>query len=280
MAENESFSEDISGLWGAPAADALEPPRPTSTITNGRASPPAPTNGNHAEVPAGDPRDNVARLADALAGHQVDVVRHSELSAVRAEMEDAFTQKLAVALYELLSASNDRFSSVEQHMDRRLHDVVHQVGESIKAHGDRLAMAIDVQQRATADLARSVRDELVEISDRFTGPLDDLAIFQREMRHQVGRVGDEVAAHGAEALRRAEADAERAAQAGAALSQRLDGSEMRAAAATESLEQISASMASVQSDLSEVHEAIRALREELSSLRGRAGARRRWGRSG
>lgn len=280
MADNESFPDDISGLWGAPAEGALEPPRASGTVTNGRTPTSAPTNGAHAEVVRDDSRENVARLADALAGHQVDVVRHSELSAVRAEMEDAFTQKLAVALYELLSASNDRFASVEDHMGQRLQDVADRVGESVKSQGDRLAMAIDVQQRATADLARSVRDELREVSDRFCAPIDALATFERDVRHEVGRVGDLVEAHNADAARRSEEHAERAGRAGADLSQRLDGSETRVAAATESLARISARMASVQSDLTEVREAVRALREEVAGLRERAGARRRWGRSG
>lgn len=280
MADNESFPDDISGLWGAPEEDALGPPRPNGTITTGRDPTPAPTNGAHAEVAKDDPRDTVARLADALAGHQVDVVRHSQLSAVRAEMEDAFTQKLAVALYELLSASNDRFASVEDHMAQRLQDMAGRVEETVKAQGDRLALALDLQQRATAELARSVSDELREVSDRFSGPIDALVTFEREVRHEVGRVGDLVEAHNADAARRSEEHAEQAERAGAALSQRLEGSEKRTAAATESLEKINERMASVQSDLSEVNEAIQALREEVSSLRASAGTRRWWGRSG
>jgi hypothetical protein len=278
MAEEGPFTEDISGLWGAPEEDALEPPRPSGPVTNGRSHEPAPPpNGNGAEMVADDPRNNVARLAEALAGHQVDVVRHSELLAVRAEMEDAFTQKLAVALYELLSASNERFASVEDHMGRRLQEVSDRVGESIRAQGDRLALAIDAQPRGTADLARSVRDELREVSDRFNAPLDTLAAFQREIRHEVGRVGDSVEAHGVDAARRSEADIERAAQARADLSERLETSEARA---TESAAQISERVASVQSDLIEVHEAINALRDEVKSMRGRSGGRRRWGHSG
>ena len=273
MADEEHFSEDISALWGTPEHGALEPPRPNGTTTNGWAPKPAPANGNGTEVAMGDPRDNVTRLADALAGHQVDVVRHSELTAVRAEMEDAFTQKLAVALYELLSASNDRFSSVEAHMDRRLQDVAAELNQSIGAQTDRLAAAIDTQQRMTADLARAARDELMEISDRFSAPLDALAAFEREVRHEVGRVGDLVVAHSSDAAQRSEATA----KAGGALSERLDGLETRA---TDSLDKITESMASVQSDLTEVQDAIRALREEVNTLRARSGVRRRWGRSG
>ena len=276
MADDGTFSEDISGLWGARGESALDPPRPNGAATNGAGPKPAPTNGARADVAAGDPRDNVARLADALAGHQVDVVRRAELGAMRAEMEDAFTQKLAVALYELLSASNDRFSSVEDHMDRRLADLAAELNQSISAQTDRVAAAIDTHQRMTADIARAARDELSEISARFSAPLDALATFEREVRHEVGRVGDLVSAHNADAARRSEAIAE----AGAALTERLESSEMREAAAAESLEKISERMASVQGDLAEVQGALRALREEVTSLRERAGARRRWGRLG
>ena len=55
-------------------------------------------------------------------------------------------------------------------------------------------------------------------------------------------------------------------------------SEMRDAAATDTLEKISERMASVQGDLTEMQEALRTLREEVSSIRGRANGRRRWGR--
>jgi hypothetical protein len=202
MADEEPFTDDISGLWGDPEAGAPEPPRPTGTVTNGQDHEPVTTNGSHVDVATPDPGDNVARLADAIAGRRVDVVRHSELSAVRAELEDAFTQKLAVVLYELLSASNERFTSVEDHMDRRLQDVATELTQYIRAQGEQVAAAIDVQQRATADLARSVRDELREVSDRFSEPLDTLAAFQREMRHEVGRVGDVVDAQGVDASRR------------------------------------------------------------------------------
>ena len=279
MADMGSFSDDISALWGAPGESALEPPRPNGTVTNGRDARPAPTNGSRAAVAAADPRDHVARLADALAGHQVDVVRRTELGAMRAEMEDAFTQKLAVVLYELLTASNDRFSDVEHHVDQRLEDVSAELSQSIRAQSDRLVAAVDAQQRLTADLARSARDEMIEISDRFSAPMQTLWTFQREVRHEVGRLGDVVAAQGAEAARRAEEDAERTAKASAALAERFDGSRERDEIASESLEAISERVTAVQSALADVHEAIRALGQEVHTLRQRPGARRRRRRS-
>ena len=271
MADLGSFSDDISALWGAPGESALEPPRPNGTVTNGRDAKPAPTNGSRDEVAATDPRDHVARLADALAGHQVDVVRRTELGAMRAEMEDAFTQKLAVVLYELLTASNDRFSDVEHHVDQRLEEVSAELRQSIRAQSDRLVVAIDAQQRLTADIARSARDELIEISDRFSGPLQTLATFQRDIRHEVGMVGDVVAAQGAEAARRSEENAERTAKAGAALAERIEGGDQRA---SESLARIGEEVAAVQSALADMQEAIRALGQEVSARRWRPGARR------
>jgi len=74
--------------------------------------------------------------------------------------------------------------------------------------------------------------------------------------------------------------AEEAAEAGATLSAQLHSTEKRDMVAAESLEKISERMASVQSDLTEMQEAVRALREEVSTLGRRAGAWRRWGRSG
>ena len=142
MADNESYSDDISALWGDTAQDAFEPPRPNGAVTHNRGPSPAP-------APA-DPRDTVAGLANALAGH------------------------LVVA-----------------------HDA-------------------DADQRS-----RDAADALSEL---------------------------------------------------------LRNSEMRDAAATESLEQITERMASVQNDLNEVHEAVHTLREEVSNFRKRPGAWRRWGR--
>jgi chromosome segregation ATPase len=274
MAESASYSgdtDDISGLWGAEDEDVLEPPRPNGTVTNGFHPAPAPINGSHNV--AGDPSVSVARLAEALAGHQVEVVRRSELSAMRTEMDDRFTQQLAVAIFELLSATNDRFASFEEHIDRHLHDVATELSRSITAQ-------VDTQHRMAAELAGSARDELTEVGDRLGVPLETLAAFQREMRHEVGRVGDALVNHAAEAARRAEENAERVAQAEAAMADRLGRSEVTDAAAMESLERITERIASLQTDLAEAQEAMKAVREEISTLRGRPVERRRWGRSG
>lgn len=282
MAERGTYSDDISGLWGALDDSVLEPPRNGHAVNGPTPAPgePVSTNGSHVDAQADDPRDDVARLADALAGHQVDVVRRSELREARSEMEDAFTRQLAVALYELLSASNDRFAAVEDHLARRLDDVAARLSQSVTAQGDRLAATAEAQRRATADLVRSVRDELVEISDRFNGPVEALVGFEREVRHEVGRLGDVVATQGAHADRRSEEDREAVAARAAELSEGIKGSEERVAAATGALEDMVAGISTVHSDISTLHETITELREEVILLRRRTDrARGPWRRS-
>lgn len=95
MADNASFPDDISTLWGDSVDGALEPARRTST-PNGHGATPAPRNGSSAEVPADDD-DGITRLADALASRQADVVRQADLLRTRAELEDAFAQQLTAA---------------------------------------------------------------------------------------------------------------------------------------------------------------------------------------
>lgn len=284
MADTGTYSDDISALWGAPSDSALDPPRPNgSVVANGHSPAPGeqvPTNGRHTVAQVDNPRDDVTRLADALAGHQVDVVRRSELLDARGEMEDAFTHQLAVALYELLSASNDRFAAVEDHLARRLDEVAARLSQSVTAQGDRLAATAEAQQRATTDLARSVRDELVEISDRFSVPVEALVAFEREVRHEVGRLGDVVAAQEAQADRRTEQDREVAAARADELAKEIEESERRAAATAQAMGDIIDRISSVQRDISTLHETITGLREEVTLLRRRTDrARGPWRRS-
>ena len=191
MADNVSFSEDISALWGAPHESALKPPGPNGTVANGWDPKPAPTNGRPADASADEPRHNVARLADALAGHQLDIVRHSELDAMRADMEDAFTQKLAVALYEVLSASNERFSSVEDHMVRRLQDVaaeVSRVGELVASpNADGVRQSQDaaalIERLESGDMwDAAVADSLDEMTQAMASVQGDLTEMQEAMK--------------------------------------------------------------------------------------------------
>lgn len=263
MADHASFPDDISKLWGDPAVGALEPVRWNGTSQNGHAATPPPSDGGPAEAPPADdlPRDGIARLADALASRQVDVVRHAELLGMRSQLEDAFTQQLAVALYELLSTSNERFAAVEAHIDQRVQDVTAQLRESVTAEGDRLAAAIEAQRVADADLRRSASDEL----ERLIGPVEALAAFEREVRHEVRRLGDLVAAQKEDAGRRSATDAGRA----AGILDGLGCAEGRDTKMLEVLDTVTGMLSSLQADVTRLHAAVDELREEATVLRRR-----------
>src|SRR5687768_2457226 len=114
---NAPFSDDISALWGDQEESALVRSRPETPEKAVDEAEPAPTNGSQPAL-VGEPTDEgVARLAQALATHQTDVVSKAELQRTRAEIEGAFTHQLAVALYDLLGASNDRIGRTEQRLD-------------------------------------------------------------------------------------------------------------------------------------------------------------------
>lgn len=286
MADHASFSDDISALWGVPEEGALEPRRSAATESeNDPPDPaptnadPAPTNGSGTGVAADDPRDPVARLADAIAGHHVDVVRRSELEAVRSELEEAFTHQLAVALYELLAASNERFAAVEDHLDQRLQDVAQRLSTSVGEHAGVLAASIEAHQRTTTELAEAARVELATIRDRFSGPVDAFATFQRDMRHEVGRIVDMVESHAADFDRSSTADAERFAEAHAEFSERLGHNEGRASDVVGEVGNLSARLAAVQNDVAGLHEAIDELRRAVDAPRKKPRGFSRWNRS-
>lgn len=292
MADRDVFSDDISSLWGPALEGELAPPRMNGTvaakaapptngvamngtaITNGHEPSSASTHGSHVEATSDDASEDVARLVDALARRTTDAVRRSELHTLRAEVEDAFTQQLAVALYELLSASRDRFAAVEKHITARLDGVATRVYQSIETQGERVAAAIDTRQRDVA----SMRTELEEIGKRFAGQGEAFASFQREIRHEVGRIGDAAAAQKAEVVRQSEIDAERAAGSGAALAERLQRSEGRQVAVAQEIENVGDRISFVQREIAALHESVRELVDEVAVLRRRNGARRRRGR--
>ena len=266
MVDNTSYSDDISALWGTKQESVPRPSRPDDTIGNGWDSTPAPDSSIDVPAAADEPPDPVARLAEALAGHRVDFVRRDEFGIMRAEIEDAITQRLAVALYELLSATNDRFSSVEARLDRRMQDMAAELIQSMTANTERLALTVDAQQGAIAELARTVRDGLTAMNHRVGELLDNPVAGQLEIYQAAGPVDDLVTDRGEEGARRSENDVERTAEGDAAMSDPT---------ASESFETITERVVSVQKDLAEVHRAIRTLREEMGSLRRRSGALRR-----
>lgn len=198
MADYASFSDDISTLWGPEDEGGLTPAPPGSILGDDESpDPPEPivastanghSNGNVARlaVVEKDVHDDVQRLAEALANNHADVVYRSDLDAVRSQLEGAFTHQIAVALYELMAASNARFTTAEDHINQR-------VTEAVEVHTNRLASSLEDHHLATAELSESIRAELDAMGQRLNGPIDGLIAFQRELRHEVGRLGDLVA---------------------------------------------------------------------------------------
>jgi hypothetical protein len=207
MADDTSYTDDISALWGPDSEAGLTP-----ALTNGSGSQPsAPAlsseNGHrngidpYEPVDEQDRRNEVARLAEAIATTHVDVVRRNDLDALRSELEGTFTHQLAVALYELMSASNARFTRAENLINQR-------VDEAVERHTTRLAASLDAHHDAATEMSRLIWGEIDSLRQRFIGPVEGLAAFQRELRHEVGRLSDSVAAHGLESTRQPDAEAD------------------------------------------------------------------------
>jgi hypothetical protein len=241
MADDTQYTDDISALRGPDDEAGLTPAPP---VTNGAAShapapAPAVANGNgnssHSSAVERGRREDVARLAEAIASTHVDVVRQGDLDAVRSELEGTFTHQLAVALYELMAASNARFAAAEDSINRR-------VDEAVERHVTRLTATLDAHHDAATEMSRLIWAEMDSLRQRFIGPVEGLAAFQRELRHEVGRLSDSIAAQGEASERRQDAEAARR--------QRDDGRLAQAA-----------------DDMGDVSEALTALREDLGALR-------------
>lgn len=264
MADYASFSDDISTLWGPASEGGLTPAPPAPPLPRehelpGEAPGPAVTNGNgngaRLAVVEQDVQDDVRRLAEALATNHADVVYRSDLDAVRSQLEGAFTHQIAVALYELMAASNARFATAEDHINQR-------VTEAVEVHTNRLTASLDKHHRAATELSEFIWAELDAMRQRLNGPIDGLVAFQRELRHEVGRLGDLVA----EVTDSAERPAEGSATAGV---------------------ETPAEAGELASTLTALRDDVAALRREVAELRaGGSGRRRRlrstsrWARTG
>lgn len=179
-------SDDFSALWGPEGEVVLEPVGRRTGNGAGSGHEPGPdevghANGNGAHPMAADqaapaaPEETVARLAAALTG-QRDVIPKTDLDVLRRELEGAFTHRLAVGMYELLTASNERLAATEDRMNGR-------IGEAEESHANRLAAALGENRRAFDEMATAVQE-------RLDATVAALAAFQRELRHEVGRLGD------------------------------------------------------------------------------------------
>jgi hypothetical protein len=235
MADDASYTDDISALWGPDSEAGLSPAPPAANGAGGHASEPAVVDGNgiglYLPADEQDRRNEVARLAEAFATTHVDVVQRNDLDALRSELEGTFTHQLAVALYELMSASNARFTRAENLINQR-------VEEAVECQTIRLAASLDAHHQAASEMTEVIWREIDSLRQRFVGPIDGLAGFQRELRHEVGRLSDSVAACGQASARQLDAEVDRG--------QRV---------------------AHAAHDMGDLTEALSALREDLGALR-------------
>jgi hypothetical protein len=276
MADHVSFTDDISTLWGPEGEGGLTPAPPAHpaaedegpaepAVTNGHGN----GNGTRIAVVEQDTREDVARLVHALAGNRSDIVQRSDLDAVRTQLEGAFTHQIAVALYELLAASNARFATAEDHINARVNDAV-------ALHTRQLAASMDKQHRATTELSEFIWAELDLMRQRLNGPLDGLVTFQRELRHEVGRLGDVLAANTVELTREVKEESERQAAAGIELTERVKRSEEQAEAATSEVGELAGTLDAVRNDVAALREEVSELRRTLDGIaRRQRGSRRR-----
>ena len=270
MAENAWNPEDFSALWAAQEDTALRPARPepaNDAVPDrpDREEGSYPNGGGdrtHLTVVDQEVRDGVARLAQAIAVNQVDVVRKGDLEALRVELEGTFTHQLAVALYEVLAASNDRFTVAEDRMTQRITD-------AIEAHGVRLVTTMEDRELMSMESDEAIRSEMAAMRIRLNGPMDALAVFQRDVRHEVGRLSDIVAGEGAALARRADADAAE-----------FESARGRFEEAAGELGGVTETLGSVKDDVAALREEIAELRQALASGGRRARKEHWWHRSG
>jgi len=265
MADHVTDPEDFSALWGAQADGGLHPELLQVPASDDAPEPEAirsPTNGagdnGHVTVVDHGVREGVARLAQAIAVNQVDVVRKGDLEALRVELEGTFTHQLAVALYEVLAASNDRFAATE---DR----IIQRMTETMDGHGVRLVASMEECQLVSLEAVEAMRSEVGAVRGRLNGPIDALAAFQRDMRHEVSRVGDMVVSEGATIARRADIELAELTAAREELTNRLDRGDARADEAAGERTGVSATLSTVRDDVSSLRKEIAELRQALES---------------
>jgi hypothetical protein len=184
MAEHAQYPIDVVELWGPEGESGLTPAAPFTPAPDLYPVDTKHTNGNGESTPGVDNQalDEVARLAAALAANHSDVVRMSDLDAMRTDMERAFSQQLAVGLYELVSTWNSRFAAAEDHISER-------VTRSVDAQAGILRSSIEANHHAVLEIAEMVRSELAAFRGQLTG-VEGLTSFQRDIRHDVARLGD------------------------------------------------------------------------------------------
>lgn len=206
MADNERYAEDIAQLWGPREEAAVEPPAdlpaldasPTHSPANGSTN----GNGNGSHAGGLEPEQDVARLADAIAHRRLGTSR-ADLEALRTDLENTFAQQLAVGLYELMTTSNERLATFEEHMNRQLDGVREAFGEQVR----QVTASIDSHHVASAREFEALRAKLGAVEDDLAGPVESGAALQQEMRQEIGRLGDLLSEQADELARRSQAEA-------------------------------------------------------------------------
>ena len=164
MAEHTQYPLDVTELWGPDGETELSPAAPFMPAPDLYSVDPTSTNGNGESVHEVNKQtlDDVARLANAIAASHSDVVRRSDFDSIRKELESAFTQQLAVTLYELMAAWNSRFATAEDRINER-------VTGSVEAQTRVLASSIEANFYAVLEIAETVRTELAAFRAQLAG---------------------------------------------------------------------------------------------------------------
>lgn len=172
MADTPRYSIDMSALWG-PDGEGVVGGVPATLNGDDYLADPAP-NGRDREPVDRQRDEDVVQAAEAVAGNHSDLLRRADLDAMRADLERAFTQQIAVALYELLTACNVRFASAEEHINEQL-------AAAVEAQTRQLAESLEATFYAAVDVGELVRSQLGAVREELARPDEDL-------RQEIGRL--------------------------------------------------------------------------------------------
>jgi hypothetical protein len=164
MAEHAQYPIDVTELWGPDGETELSPATPFTPPPDRYPADAKPTNGNGESVHGVNKQtlDDVARLASAIAANHSDGLRRIDFDAMRTELESAFAQQLALALYELMSAWSSRFSTAEDNISER-------VARSVEAQTRVLASSTEAIFYEVLGIAETVRSELAAFRTQLAG---------------------------------------------------------------------------------------------------------------
>lgn len=174
MADTSRYSIDISALWGPDGEGVVG--GAAATLNGDDYLADLAPNGRDREPVDRQRDEDVIQVAEAVAGNHSDLLRRADLDAMRADLERAFTQQIAVALYELLTACNVRFASAEEHINGQL-------AAAVEAQTRQLAESLEATFYAAVDVGELVRSQLGAVREELARPDEDL-------RQEIGRLSE------------------------------------------------------------------------------------------